>query len=367
MKKLLLILFILFIGVFLFDLTSAYNLSYDNSSNISIAIYSPLNQTYITNDVLINFTASSPNGISLQWYYNGTANLTYFNATTISLPNGNYNFIFYANDTLGNLDSAKEIFFIDVQNQNESLVDSPYLNPSNGLPYVLDQHLCNATFDYIKTYGQSDFSRLSYFISQQQVDNYYYDTTIVMDYILNWQRFCSDTLNRTLKETEVCDKIYYLIINKDGNYSNSDLLNIKNNLNSTIDVSLSVLQSYAGNYNLKCFPINSKFLPLKKESITNLYVIPNNLTFCSYKIDNSLAGYDFDTSINFFKVYLNPIDSCNKISFYKYFLNLEQDEQGLYSNGIKLWIILTPFIILLLYDIIISHKIFNSLVKRVKR
>ncbi len=76
----------------------------------ALIISSPLNSTYNTNSVLINFTADSYQSL---WYYNGTTNRTYISAETIIVNQGNNLFRFYANDSAGNLNSSSVNFFID--------------------------------------------------------------------------------------------------------------------------------------------------------------------------------------------------------------------------------------------------------------
>lgn len=80
----------------------------------TINVISPVNQTYLTNNITINFTASDSNGISNYWYNDESANITYMSPTTIIVPQGNYTFTFYANDTSGNLISKNINFLVDV-------------------------------------------------------------------------------------------------------------------------------------------------------------------------------------------------------------------------------------------------------------
>ncbi len=91
-----------------------------NSNLPSFSVNSPLNQSYNTNNIPIDFTASDVNNISSQWYYNGTSNVTYTNPTSVSLANGNYNFIFYANDTFNNFNSTNVSFTVSTSSSSGS-------------------------------------------------------------------------------------------------------------------------------------------------------------------------------------------------------------------------------------------------------
>jgi|SRR3989338_6004027 len=68
---------------------------------------------YATSSVLINFTASDASGVSAKWYYNGSANVSYSSPNIITLGDGSYNFVFYANDTVGNVGSSSVSFTVD--------------------------------------------------------------------------------------------------------------------------------------------------------------------------------------------------------------------------------------------------------------
>jgi len=76
-----------------------------------IFVYSPQNTSYGSQSILINFTSNDSNLDSL-WYYNGTANTTYTSPHSIYLDYGSHTFIFYANNTIGTLNSSSVTFFI---------------------------------------------------------------------------------------------------------------------------------------------------------------------------------------------------------------------------------------------------------------
>jgi len=82
-----------------------------------VSFVSPTNQVYATNTILVNVTNSSY-AISV-WWNNGSANLTYTSSVTLTLPNGAYTFIVYANDSFGNLNSTNVSFSVAVPAQAE--------------------------------------------------------------------------------------------------------------------------------------------------------------------------------------------------------------------------------------------------------
>jgi len=76
-----------------------------------LTIYSPTNTTYGRNNISINFTADQFENL---WFYNGTDNITYINNTWMeqNLSDGQHIFIFYANDTAGNLNDTMQVTFV---------------------------------------------------------------------------------------------------------------------------------------------------------------------------------------------------------------------------------------------------------------
>lgn len=95
------------------DIQTLYNSGYGFSYpfyNLSINVISPQNTTYNTNSILVNFSASDDIAVSSQWFNNGSANITYSSPVTLNLSNGNYHFIFYANDSTNNIIS-QDVYF----------------------------------------------------------------------------------------------------------------------------------------------------------------------------------------------------------------------------------------------------------------
>ncbi len=77
-----------------------------------LSVYSPLFGFLNSSNVIVNFSANDTNLDSL-WYFNGTNNVSYTTMQSLILPDGNYTFIFYANDTAGNINSTQVNFTID--------------------------------------------------------------------------------------------------------------------------------------------------------------------------------------------------------------------------------------------------------------
>jgi len=77
-----------------------------------ITVYSPQSITYGTKEILVNFTADSYQAL---WFNNGTTNISYTNPASVNVSSeGSYTFIFYANDSLGNLNSTNRTFNVDI-------------------------------------------------------------------------------------------------------------------------------------------------------------------------------------------------------------------------------------------------------------
>ncbi len=103
-----------------------YDLIDEQSPNISIV--SPLNQTYNTESILINISASDVNLDSI-WWYNGSENITYSSEVYYNFSEGSNTIIAYANDSSGNENSSSVTFNI-VLNTAPTL---NLVNPQNTL------------------------------------------------------------------------------------------------------------------------------------------------------------------------------------------------------------------------------------------
>jgi len=75
-----------------------------------IGFISPTNTTYTTSSIVVNISSDSTN-LSI-WWNNGTSNLSYSGVVSLTLADGNYNFIAYANDSLNNVNSTSISFVV---------------------------------------------------------------------------------------------------------------------------------------------------------------------------------------------------------------------------------------------------------------
>ena len=112
-----------------------------------ITIYMPQNSTYNNQSTLINFTADSYENL---WFYNGTLNTTYTQELQQNHSDGQYTFIFYANDSASNKNSTSLTFFIDT------------IKPILAITYP-----ANTTYNY-------DVNKLNYTYTEANLDVCWY-------------------------------------------------------------------------------------------------------------------------------------------------------------------------------------------------
>ncbi len=97
------------------NIVTMANYSASDTTPPVLTVTSPLAGGYYNTStlVLINFTASDNVGVASLWFFNGTSNASYSVPLTLNLSNGNYNFIFYANDTSGNVNFTTRSFVVN--------------------------------------------------------------------------------------------------------------------------------------------------------------------------------------------------------------------------------------------------------------
>jgi hypothetical protein len=71
------------------------------------------------------------------------------------------------------------------------------------------------------------------------------------DYFNKWQELCSPLTKKTLKPQILCNKLYYLKIEKE-NVLYSDLVNLKEEIKGDIIIPIEVIENYASNYGSLC-------------------------------------------------------------------------------------------------------------------
>ncbi len=75
-----------------------------------LTVYSPENRTYANATITINFTADSYTDL---WYFNETANVSYTSEVYETVSEDQHTYIFYANDSAGNLNETSVTFVVD--------------------------------------------------------------------------------------------------------------------------------------------------------------------------------------------------------------------------------------------------------------
>ena len=224
---------------------------------------------------------------------------------------------------------------------------------SNNLPSGDNNtYLCYKTFDYIKSYGNNQL-HLDELVDKIKLErNYTESKTKIQDYLNNWQLFCSINTNLTLKEDEVCSKIYYWAVDNGNNYTVNDIISLKGKIDSEIiPINFKVLKNYIDNYDTKCYTLINKKLPSKKTpfEIKNLNFL-KDLPKCTNSFNNSIL----DSYIPFliFSIPLNDL-SCNSIDSWRWVFRLENVAGNDFkATGLKLNVLLIPIGLILGFFII---------------
>ena len=211
-------------GIYYYNATATDNAGRTNSTetrNITIDltyplinVTSPVESEYNVNTVTINFTSSDLNGISSRWFSNGTANTTYDTVTSVILASGSYNFIFYSNDSAGNVNSTSVAFSIStgvpVINYNVSTeANGSYLARRNIIVGVnaSDDELANITVGLFNITGLVNMSYTS-------SNSLYLNFTNLSDGTYYFNATATDTLGNkavTSTRTVVLDNIKPLV------------------------------------------------------------------------------------------------------------------------------------------------------------
>ena len=207
--------------------TDTRNITIDTISPV-INVTSPLNQTYNITQILINFTASDNFNVSSLWFYNESTNVTYFSPVTLNLLESSHTFIFYANDSVGNLNSTSVTFFIDTCIPNmQNTTWSDWAN--QGSCKIDDLQLQNKSRTEYDSNSCDEISNVTYWDYQNIICDYCY-YNIVNSSLTDWENItclADSTMNQTR------NKIGY-----DENYGScyaitnlqSDLWNSGNNI-----------------------------------------------------------------------------------------------------------------------------------------
>jgi len=94
----------------LFNVSIEYHIVDGNNPNLTIL--SPGNQTYTSNTILVNLSASDAN-LDTIWFYDGVINTTYTSEVNYIFSEGSTTLFAYANDSVNNLNFTNVTFFVD--------------------------------------------------------------------------------------------------------------------------------------------------------------------------------------------------------------------------------------------------------------
>jgi hypothetical protein len=113
---------------------------YVDSIKPIINISNPRNITYTNNSILINISAFDIN-LDKMWFYNGSNNITYTSFIYQTLAEGSHEFIFYANDSFGNVNNTQITFSVDITPPEVFItypLNTSYRENISGLNYIVD-------------------------------------------------------------------------------------------------------------------------------------------------------------------------------------------------------------------------------------
>lgn len=146
---------------------------------------------------------------------------------------------------------------------------------------------------------------------------------------------CANQIEKD-KDKEICNDIYYMILQTNWGYSISDLIIIESNNN------ISNAREYINDYIDYCYiPHYSPILP-KKPEIQNETIYNNNN--CS-KLDTGIDFFD----ITFPRFNYSVDVDCNHSNSLNYIFRFEQIDGNMYITGIRFWIPLFIFVVIILF------------------
>lgn len=164
----------------------------------------------------------------------------------------------------------------------------------------------------------------------------------------------------TSNET-ICQNIFFFIMENNYNYTDNDLIVLRDELNITSDF----LKEYMDNYFEFCYLKGySEKLP-KKPTPTLIVIKPNQNKVCEVNTGNLL--YDYLRTPKLFEFSIGKDVSCGKIWLWRIFFMVEVDVVNNYSIvGIKL---LPPLLIVFLIwftSFLRGNSRLNNLIKNFK-
>ena len=172
-------------------------------------------------------------------------------------------------------------------------------------------------------------------------------------------------------DKEGCNEVYYFVVDKmhsDGSliYSSQEVLDLDNRIksksltNSNITYLEEVIRDFT-----RCH--NSTDLRLPQSYYLHSLILlaqQDNLLDCNMDIDKYILGYDTDLSIPIpIEVYIGG-SSCQKIESSRYIFKIEEDTMGYKRTGIKVYLLLVPLLLILLW---LFLRVNNSINKKSER
>jgi subtilisin family serine protease len=123
--------------------TQSLLVEYPVLQNLDISIHSPLNRTYTTSEILVNISFTNSIFNDKIWYNVGAENITYAEPTSITLEDGIYTLVVFANNTAGS-EFTKNVTFTINTTAPQITITSPqnttYTQPLIPLELTTDGH-----------------------------------------------------------------------------------------------------------------------------------------------------------------------------------------------------------------------------------
>lgn len=161
-----------------------------SGDSVVVTVYSPQDWIYNSSNISINFSATGGT-IDKLFYNNGTNNISYTNATTISLNSGlltRHNFTFYANNTAGTLGNTARSFWVNLTPTVYYWQNGSVYYPSCGSVFTI----ANDTADTI----------MFNWTKSNVTPNIYFDYILILDGLVDYTlgNFDNNTFNYTIND-----------------------------------------------------------------------------------------------------------------------------------------------------------------------
>lgn len=146
-------------------------------------------------------------------------------------------------------------FFGDLENFPIGKVPEAPPGGGGGGAYKLtdiNETACNITYKYLE--NGTDYSLIT--IIQEELKNLTNRTfgyTEIKAYLTDWQRVCSNLINRSLNESYLCERIYEFVIEKNKTINQTDIISLSKIINYDLFVTEKLLNYYIENYETMCF------------------------------------------------------------------------------------------------------------------